>query len=155
MKKGGIDVITIISAIIGFIIDLLTKNQIKKQIGIGEEKEILKGHITLKHSKNRGFMLGAFKDKPYLVRAVNVLATIVAVGIILPLSKTMNLVGKIGVGLLMGGAFGNLYDRLKFGEVTDFFSFKKLPKVIFNLADMFIFMGSIITLISELFREVK
>jgi signal peptidase II len=46
------------------------------------------------------------------------------------------------MGLLLGGAFGNLLDRLRFGEVTDFIDFPRYPE--FNVADSSIVIGLVI-----------
>ena len=46
---------------------------------------------------------------------------------------------RIGVGLMAGGAVGNLIDRIKSGQVVDFFDFRIWP--IFNIADMAIVVG--------------
>ena len=58
--------------------------------------------------------------------------------------------------MILGGAFGNFFDRLGRGYVVDYLSFPKAnPKVIrkyvYNLADLLIFVGSGILLIRELF----
>jgi signal peptidase II len=49
---------------------------------------------------------------------------------------------RVAMGLLLGGAFGNLLDRLRFGEVTDFIDFPRYPE--FNVADSSIVIGLVI-----------
>ena len=63
---------------------------------------------------------------------------------------------KIGLSMVLGGAISNLYDRLVKGYVVDYFSieFKRLKKVIFNLGDIFVFLGSLVFLIGELLEDI-
>ncbi|EKE11535.1 MAG: hypothetical protein ACD_15C00064G0009 [uncultured bacterium] len=66
-------------------------------------------------------------------------------------SKTENQkLRSIGITLILSGAFSNIIDRLTFGCVIDFINLKFWP--IFNLADVFIFFGAIIT-ISSIFKN--
>ena len=60
---------------------------------------------------------------------------------------------KLGLSFALGGAISNVTDRLQKGYVVDYFSFKwkKLRSIIFNLADISIFLGSALMLLSSLF----
>ena len=62
-------------------------------------------------------------------------------------------VQKLGIAMILGGALSNLYDRLVRRYVVDYFSiqWKKLKDVVFNLGDIFVFAGSLILLLRELF----
>ena len=53
-------------------------------------------------------------------------------------------VERIGLAVTIGGALSNLYDRIFRGYVVDYFSIEwdRLKKVVFNLGDMFVFLGS-------------
>lgn len=64
---------------------------------------------------------------------------------------------KLALSLVLGGAISNLYDRLVRRYVVDYFSlqFGKLKKVVFNLGDIFIFLGAAIFLIVELIRTFR
>ncbi len=64
---------------------------------------------------------------------------------------------KIGLSMVLGGAISNLYDRLVKGYVVDYFSieFKRLKNVIFNLGDIFVFLGSLVFLAAELLEDMK
>ena len=62
---------------------------------------------------------------------------------------------KLGLSLLLGGALSNLIDRYQRGYVVDYFSFnfgKRLKHIIFNIADMFVFLGGILLVIEEYIR---
>ena len=72
------------------------------------------------------------------------------------MTKKGCLAQKIGLSMVLGGAISNLYDRLVKGYVVDYFSieFKRLKKVIFNLGDIFVFLGSLVFLIGELLEDI-
>jgi signal peptidase II len=59
----------------------------------------------------------------------------------------------VGLSLVLGGGLMNLYDRCEHGAVTDYFSFKKkngkTGHLVFNLSDMFIFLGSLLTVLDR------
>lgn len=134
--------------IVVFAIDRITKMSAEKKLSAGKDKKILGGFIELKLFKNKGIMLGYLRKWTVLVRVINVIGVIVAsIIFVIILKGKQNTVTRLGLSALLGGAFGNVYDRLRHGEVTDFFAFKFKRNIIFNLADMFIFLGGILTCI--------
>jgi signal peptidase II len=60
---------------------------------------------------------------------------------------------KLGAAFMLGGAASNVYDRVKRGFVVDYFSFSFFNKVVFNISDFFIFIGSIIVAIRLALQE--
>jgi signal peptidase II len=64
---------------------------------------------------------------------------------------------SIAIGLIIGGAFGNIYDRVKFGAVADFFQFHWTDWyfAVFNVADSFIFIGAVILIFHSTFAKDK
>jgi len=67
--------------------------------------------------------------------------------------KATGLVAQTGFGLILGGALGNLVDRLGDGSVTDFFQVGSFP--IFNVADTCITVGVVLLLVDSLFLKPK
>lgn len=61
----------------------------------------------------------------------------------------------IAIGLVIGGAFGNIYDRVKFGAVADFFQFhwNDWYFAVFNGADSFIFIGAVLLIFNSTFGK--
>jgi signal peptidase II len=78
-----------------------------------------------------------------------VFTAIVATVFILTLTKRGLNMLKFGLGLLLGGAFSNTYDRIKKGYVTDYMVFEHAPgflkNVVFNLSDFAIIIGALIS----------
>lgn len=102
---------------------------------------------------NRGAFLGLGEKNPFLVMLLSVTLTmIISVVFLLTLTKKGTGALKLGLGLLLGGAFSNTYDRLKKGYVVDYLIFPKAPgiikNVIFNLSDFAIIIGSLISALS-------
>ena len=59
-------------------------------------------------------------------------------------SKKVNNLGKIGILLVISGAIGNLIDRVRLGFVVDYLDFHIIWSYVFNLADCFVVVGTIL-----------
>lgn len=138
-----------------FAIDQWTK--MKAETKSYKIKSFLGGKIKLGLVFNKGAFLGLFKNNKTMLYVFSIVSALIMIGITVPtfMIKGMHLF-KLGMSFLIGGGLGNLYDRFKKGQVTDFFSFWIKPKLYFNLADMFIFIGAILMVIGTIFgKEVK
>ena len=106
------------------------------------------GFIKLTHGVNSGTAFGLFQGHTFVLIVVSCLA----IGFLYYFYKTYTSNIKLlrfGIGLQLGGAFGNLADRLRFGHVIDFIDVGPWP--IFNLADSSIMIG-IAILLASIFR---
>lgn len=116
-----------------------------KARNIGEEKKALGGLLILRRTNNRGAVMN-IADKH--TKVVVILSSIVFIGVlvwlILITPKKGSVLLKTGLTLLVGGAAGNMYERIRKGYVTDYFSFCFLKKVVFNISDIFIIVGALI-----------
>ena len=114
-----------------------------------------RGMIRVHRNHNYGFPFGFLKEKPQLVTAA--VAPAVAGALSMLLARKGSAAQKIGFTMVLGGAVSNLYDRFKRGYVVDYFSFsvKGIQKVVFNLGDMAVFLGSALFLIGEMTEEYK
>ena len=139
-----------------FIAELIIKNYIENNKKMNEEEEILGGNITLTRYHNKGAMLNFMEKNTKLVVFISGFllgGLLLLFGLMIP--KKGNKVLKFGLAILVGGAASNVYDRVKRGYVVDYFSFKWLKSVVFNIADLFIIVGSILIGICMLFRKEK
>lgn len=133
-----------------FAVDYFIKKKVNEELKTGEEKEIFGGHIVLNKSTNKGFACNFLEENPDLVKKITVfLCTMIGCLWIKSLFERKHTVRKLGLSFLLGGGLMNLYDRHQNGAVTDYFSFKckngKKGKLVYNLSDLFIFLGSILT----------
>ena len=116
--------------------DRLTKVWVESAIGRGDHENVFFG-IDLVNVRNRGIAFGLFAEG----RALVLLFTAVALVALLAYFATH--AGRAGLwlptGLLLGGALGNLIDRVRYDAVTDFVDLPLWPA--FNLADTAITVG--------------
>lgn len=111
-----------------------------------------KGMIKLHKNHNAGFPFGFMKEKPELVKGIPLMVISAMAGALCALlqgkGKTAQ---KAGLAIVIGGALSNLYDRVVRGYVVDYFSieWEPLKKVVFNLGDMFVFIGSAVIVLEQ------
>lgn len=103
----------------------------------------LEPYIKFVHSWNSGMMLGMISNANGLIIAVSEVVILAILFLYPKMSAGRNIVWVgLGAGLLLGGAIGNLIDRVVLGYVTDVIFLSYLP--VFNLADICILAGIII-----------
>lgn len=130
------------------------KNYIEANVSAEEKREILKGRIIVRKHYNEGAFLNFLQNRKELVKTVSgVLLGLLLLLFAIMLPKKGDKLFKLGLSLILGGAISNVSDRITRGKVIDYFSFncKKLKTIIFNLADMAIFLGSFLVLLSSVF----
>lgn len=132
--------------------DFFLKNQIEKKVSEEDKKEICKGKIVIRKYYNRGAALNFMEKSPAALRRI-------CGGFLLLLGIIWYLLWKdkrnpgllLGISMIVGAGASNLYDRIVKGHVVDYFSFrtrwKRLNRIVFNISDMFIFLGSILIVV--------
>ena len=123
--------------------DQVTKVLVRNALAVGERREIL-GPLDLVRVNNDGIAFG-FLGGGQAVVAIAVAAALVGLIVYFVLNAGRPLVW-LPTGLLLGGALGNVFDRLRDGVVTDFLRLPHWPA--FNVADMAITAGVIALVIS-------
>ncbi len=134
------------------------KEHMEKHHKLGERQEILKGRIILRKHYNEGAFLNFMDDKKELLGTISVvLLGLISLLFILILPRKGKKLFKLGLSFALGGAISNVADRIRRGYVIDYFTInhKKLRSIIFNLADMAIFLGSGLMFLSSLFRTKR
>ena len=135
-------------ALIIFTMDQVTKAIVEASIPLYEVRTVIPGCLHLTHVKNRGAAFGIFADSPsegkiMMLVFLSVLALAVVVTLLWrnqPAARRMGL----GLALILGGAVGNLFDRLVHGSVVDFLDFylSSYHWPAFNVADSAIVIGA-------------
>lgn len=116
-------------------VDQLTKALVRGGIALGDEDGIFPG-VQLVHVRNRGVAFGALSGKPIVM--IIVLAALAGLVVWFATHSRRPYVW-IPTGMLLGGALGNIIDRVRDGAVTDFIKLPLWPA--FNVADMAIVFG--------------
>ena len=96
-------------------------------------------HVTLVY--NTGAAFGMFKGRSYLFVVIAVFAAIFISILLIKRAAEMMRSERMALCFILGGTLGNLIDRFFLGHVVDFIDFRIWP--VFNVADSFITMGSI------------
>ena len=119
------------------VVDQATKYWIQSRMAYGESSPVIREVFHITYILNPGAAFGILENKTWFFIAVAI-ALLAGVGYLYPRLPNKLLV-KLGTGLLVGGAVGNLIDRVRIGYVVDFFDFRIWP--IFNVADICIVCG--------------
>ena len=129
-------------------VDQITKAIVRAEIQPGESIDLFAG-IHLVRVSNEGIAFGMLDDAGTLVLVIAAIAFAVLLGLFLVSAERPGL--WLPIGLLAGGAVGNLIDRVHEGAVTDFIDPPSWPA--FNVADIEITTGVIILVAIFLFGE--
>jgi len=138
---------TIVIAVFG--LDQISKEVIRRQLPLyGSWPE--EGFLRIVHGLNTGSAFGLFSGFTSLL----IIASIVGIGVVLYYFQQQQITViwyRLSIGLVVGGALGNLADRLKDGAVVDFISVGWWPA--FNVADSSISVGMVLLIITLLLGE--
>ncbi len=137
--------LAIITTTLVVIIDRITKIFFSDLLSYGESLPIIKRvlHMTLVH--NTGIAFGLFKDHGAIFIVIPIIAIILLIFNIYYYQKNNEALSHayiIAFSLILGGAIGNLFDRIKYGYVIDFIDFRIWP--VFNIADSAITIGAVV-----------
>lgn len=130
------------------------KNKVDKTTELGEETSFCGGKIIKTKVYNKSAFLNFLDKKPNLLRGISILLMVV---LLITYVNTLFSKGKhglkLGLTFITGGALSNVYDRIKRGHVIDYFKVKYIKNVVFNIGDVFIFLGSLILLIRGILKR--
>ena len=112
---------------------------------------IIQDMFHLTYVENRGAAFGMLQNNQIVFIIVALLASIY--GLYYLHTKKINTLGKVSILLIISGALGNLIDRVRLGFVVDYFDFRIIWEYVFNVADIFVVLGTILLCIYILFYE--
>jgi signal peptidase II len=135
-------------ALIVVLLDRWSKRLVSAHIALYSNIQIIPGFFRLTHTENTGAAFSLFADSPShwkttLLIAFSLAAMIVVSALLWKQIRATSVTG-IALSLILGGAVGNLWDRLARGRVVDFLLFyvKQYQWPVFNLADSAIVVGA-------------
>lgn len=135
----------LLTALLVIITDQLSKLWIKSNLAVGESVFEV-GFFRLSHVQNTGSSFGLFQDQNLILSIVAITGTLIILFLFFFLRHRFEIlntiIGKLSLGLILGGTMGNLINRLSFGYVIDFIDFNYWPA--FNIADSSVVVGSIL-----------
>jgi signal peptidase II len=139
--------------------DRITKVAIARHLSLHDGITIIPGFFRIIHAENPGAAFGIFADSPStwkvtLLISFSVLALLVVGALLWKNSHTLTSTG-IGLSLILGGAVGNLWDRLVSRHVVDFLLFYVGPHQwpAFNIADSAIVIGAALLVYEIVFTQ--
>jgi signal peptidase II len=136
------------AALLSALADQASKLAVDAKLDFTDRIPVIDGFFYLTHVRNPGAAFGLFADSSPLIRVTLFIGiTLVALAMIASFQRRLapgDRFSALSLGLIMGGAVGNLIDRVFRGEVVDFLHFRlwggyQWPD--FNLADSFIVVG--------------
>lgn len=129
------------------LLDQMSKSIIAQRVPMHAAVTCLGGFLRITHVRNAGAAFGVLQGKQPLFIAAAVAAAAAAI-VCYPRVSAWNWPARLGLSLGLGGALGNLIDRLRFGGVVDFLEVGPWP--VFNLADSAIVLGVALILLGML-----
>lgn len=136
-KRRSWDFLLLLIVPLVLAIDQITKQLIRANLNLGESWPAT-GLVRLTHGTNSGAAFGFFPNQTLIL----IVASVIAIGFLVYFYRTharpMPLL-RFAISLQLGGALGNLVDRLRTGAVVDFIDVGRWPT--FNLADSSIIIG--------------
>ena len=135
--RGGVLIKAALVCAAAVAVDQLSKGIVREQIARGESIGVLP-FLDFENTRNRGVAFGLAGDVPPALIGGAIAALLGLLGF-LALRREADPLIWLPAGLLVGGAIGNLADRVRDGAVTDFIEFPAWPT--FNLADVSIVAG--------------
>lgn len=127
-------------------LDLGSKAWVEKNLPLRQRKEIIKDFLFVQHIKNTGFAYHKFAGRQKMILAVTGILTAYYSFAFFKAGKKDSPTEKLALplALTLGGAYGNLLERITKGSVTDFIFIKKGKNPpIFNVADVALLLGSL------------
>jgi signal peptidase II len=161
MSKTSVRALHFFLALIVVALDRWTKRLAASHIALYNNIQIIPGFFRLTHTENTGAAFSLFADSPshwktILLIAFSLVAMILVSVLLWKQSRGFSLTGT-ALSLILGGAVGNLWDRLARGRVVDFLLFyvKQYQWPVFNLADSAIVVGASLLVLEILFTRPK
>jgi len=161
MNKNSARTIHFVLALSVILLDRWTKRLVGVRIPMYREIPIIPGFFSITHTENTGAAFSLFADSPShwktaMLIGFSLVAMIVVSVLLWKLSRPLTMTG-IALSLILGGAVGNLWDRVATGRVIDFLLLyvKTYRWPVFNLADSAIVIGASLLVLEIIFARPK
>ena len=143
------------------LLDRWTKHLVATRIAMYTHIQVIPGFFRITHTENTGAAFSLFADSPshwktVMLISFSLIAMIVVSILLWNQSRPFTMTG-IALSLILGGAFGNLWDRVAAGRVVDFLDvyYRTYHWPVFNLADSAIVVGASLLVLEIIFGHSK
>lgn len=138
------------------IIDQILKNIVKTKMPLNQEIVLIKNFFSINYLKNTGAAFSILTNQTLILIIISFIIIFV-LDRFLTKEKNLNNLSVISIGLILGGIFGNLLDRILYKGVIDYLSFRifsyNFP--VFNFADMAITIGTFLLLFNMVKEDIQ
>jgi signal peptidase II len=146
-------------ALLVILVDRWTKRLVAARIGLYSHVQVIPGFLRITHTENTGAAFSLFADSPAhwktsLLIGFSAVAIVIVAVLLWKQARPLGITG-VALSLILGGAAGNLWDRVVSGRVVDFVLvyYKTYQWPVFNLADSAIVVGAALLVIDILFAK--
>lgn len=118
--------------------DYIIKLKVKNNMNVGESINVVGNFFKITYIQNKGAAFGMLQEQQNLFLIVGFITIVFLVNLFL---KTEDKITKIAISMVIGGAIGNIVDRILYGYVVDMLDFNGVWSYIFNFADICVVLG--------------
>lgn len=136
------------------VVDQLTKYLAATHLKPIGSVTLIKGVFHLTYTENRGAAFGILQNHRWLFITFAIIAGIIILYYLISHADE-SLLLKVSLSLILGGAIGNLIDRIRLGYVVDMFHFTLIDYPVFNIADCAVVLGTVLLAYYLLFVSGK
>lgn len=161
MTKHSVRALHFLLALVVVLLDRWTKHLIAVRLALYAQIPVIPGFFRITHTENPGAAFSLFADSPSHLKTLalisfSVIAMIVVSVLLWRQAHTITVTG-VALSLILGGAVGNLWDRVVSGRVVDFLLFyiKQYQWPVFNLADSAIVVGASLLVLEIIFGQAS
>ncbi len=140
-----------------FLLDRLTKMLVENRLSVWDTHVVIPGFFNIVHTRNKGAAFSILAEVNSDWRALFLIGLSLAVSVFVAVllwkpgkpGAVLSTSMRLGLALVLGGAIGNLYDRILYGSVTDFLEIyvHRFVWPAFNIADSAISVGACLLLL--------
>ena len=159
-RKRNLLITTIV--FLSIALDQISKIWVRNNFESYIENSLIGDVFTLIKVENTGAFLGMGSELSETLRILLLIVlpiiVLISITIYTYIDKELDKISIIGFSLIIGGGIGNIFDRIVYGSVTDFFylDFGSIFKTgIFNIADMFVTTGMILIVYPIIREQIK
>ncbi|HMS62575.1 MAG TPA: signal peptidase II [Solirubrobacteraceae bacterium] len=143
MTRGRALALTAATTVAVLVVDQVVKALVRGSLEVGERRDVLGDALRLVHVENDGVAFGRLSGSPVLVALI---VSVALVALLVFVGTHLDVPGIwLPTGMLLGGAIGNVVDRVARGSVTDYIKASHWPA--FNAADVSITLGVVLLLV--------